>query len=197
MARYFDRIAARFKRQEQKGISKYGQILEDNPRGFKEALEYAAEEVTDLLMYLEEAIEKVYTTAGSCGTGGGTVQRNLKDLLSDLDWDSDGNLINRQTKEVLIGASWCDGPYLEMAVELQNFFITNQYGILLERAIKAEESVKTLKSGIAKFCDGNYEDIIALQEENDLQRQSIQDLSAQVVAYQKVLGITANIKKDY
>lgn len=58
MARYLDRIVARFKRQEAKGISKYGQILEDNPRGLLEALEYAAEEVTDLLMYLEEAVEK-------------------------------------------------------------------------------------------------------------------------------------------
>jgi hypothetical protein len=58
VARYLDRIVDRFKRQEQKGISKYGQILEDNPRGPLEALEYAAEEATDLLMYLEEAIEK-------------------------------------------------------------------------------------------------------------------------------------------
>ena len=58
MARYMDRIVARFKRQEQKGISKYGQILEDNPRGVLEALEYLAEELTDGLMYVEEAIEK-------------------------------------------------------------------------------------------------------------------------------------------
>ena len=58
MARYLDRIIARFKRQEQKGISKYGQILEDNPRGLLEALEYLAEELTDGLMYVEEAIEK-------------------------------------------------------------------------------------------------------------------------------------------
>lgn len=56
--RYFDRIADRFKRQEQKGISKYGQVLEDNPRGVVEALEYLAEELTDGLMYVEEAIEK-------------------------------------------------------------------------------------------------------------------------------------------
>lgn len=58
MARYLDRIVARFKRQEQKGINKYGQILEDNPRGVLEALEYLAEELTDGLMYVEEAIEK-------------------------------------------------------------------------------------------------------------------------------------------
>jgi len=58
LARYLDRIVARFKRQEAKGISKYGQILEDNPRGLLEALEYLAEELTDGLMYVEEAIEK-------------------------------------------------------------------------------------------------------------------------------------------
>lgn len=58
MARYLDRIVARFKRQEAKGISKYGQILEDNLRGLLEALEYLAEELTDGLMYVEEAIEK-------------------------------------------------------------------------------------------------------------------------------------------
>ena len=62
MARYLDRIVARFKRQEQKGISKYGQILEDNPRGVLEALEYLAEELTDGLMYVEEAIEKAGQT---------------------------------------------------------------------------------------------------------------------------------------
>lgn len=78
MARYFDRIAARFKRQEQKGMSKYGQILEDNPRGLKEALEYAAEEVTDLLMYLEEAIEKIGTATGSC-----RIEREPKEGMRD------------------------------------------------------------------------------------------------------------------
>ena len=62
MARYLDRIVARFKRQEQKGVSKYGQILEDNPRGVLEALEYLAEELTDGLMYVEEAIEKAEQT---------------------------------------------------------------------------------------------------------------------------------------
>lgn len=64
MARYLDRIVDRFKRQEAKGISKYGQILEDNPRGLLEALEYLAEELTDGLMYVEEAIEKVKKEAG-------------------------------------------------------------------------------------------------------------------------------------
>lgn len=60
MARYFDRIAARFARQTEKGIKKYGQVLEDNPRtNTLEVLEYLAEELTDGLMYVEEAIEKI------------------------------------------------------------------------------------------------------------------------------------------
>lgn len=59
MSRYLDRILARFKRQKAKGIAKYGQPLEDNPRGVIEALEYLAEELTDGLMYVEEAIEKL------------------------------------------------------------------------------------------------------------------------------------------
>ncbi len=59
MARYLEGILARFKKQEQKGIAKYGQRLEDNPRPVGEAIEYALEEVTDLMMYLEESKEKV------------------------------------------------------------------------------------------------------------------------------------------
>jgi len=59
MGHYKDRIDARFARQEAKGVSKYGQTLEQNPRPAIEALEYAAEEITDFLMYLEEAKEKI------------------------------------------------------------------------------------------------------------------------------------------
>ena len=59
MSRYLQQILARFERQEAKGILKYGQILEDNPRGPVEALEFLAEELTDGLMYIEEAIEKI------------------------------------------------------------------------------------------------------------------------------------------
>ena len=59
MSRYLDRILARFERQKTKGKAKYGQPLEDNPRGVIEALEYLAEELTDGLMYVEEAIEKL------------------------------------------------------------------------------------------------------------------------------------------
>ena len=59
MGRYKDRIDARFARQEAKGISKYGHILEQNPRKVIEAIEYGLEEITDLMMYLEEAKEKI------------------------------------------------------------------------------------------------------------------------------------------
>ena len=58
MGRYFDRIAARFRRQDEKGLNKYERLLEDNPRGPEDALEYLAEELTDALMYLEELREK-------------------------------------------------------------------------------------------------------------------------------------------
>jgi NTP pyrophosphatase (non-canonical NTP hydrolase) len=56
--RYLERILNRFNQQREKGISKYGQILEENPRGVILALEALAEELTDALMYTEEAIEK-------------------------------------------------------------------------------------------------------------------------------------------
>jgi hypothetical protein len=59
MAKYLKKIIARFERQEQKGLNKYGQILEDNPRGYIAALEYLAEELTDGLMYVQEAIVKL------------------------------------------------------------------------------------------------------------------------------------------
>lgn len=56
---YSENIIARFERQKQKGIKKYGQILEDNPRGPIEALEFLAEELTDGLNYLEELKSKL------------------------------------------------------------------------------------------------------------------------------------------
>jgi len=59
MARYKDRIDARFEKQEAKGISKYGQTLEDNPRPAVEALEYMLEEMVDMMMYGEELLEKL------------------------------------------------------------------------------------------------------------------------------------------
>ena len=60
MGRYLYKIIDRFKHQAEKGISKYGQTLEDNPRTDPIiALEYLAEELTDGLMYLEELKEKL------------------------------------------------------------------------------------------------------------------------------------------
>lgn len=59
MAKYLNKIIARFKRQEQKGLNKYGQILEDNPQGYIEALEYLAEELTDGLINVQQAIVKL------------------------------------------------------------------------------------------------------------------------------------------
>ena len=71
--------------------------------------------------------------------------RDLRSLLTDLDWDKEGNLINRQTKESVISAEWYNGPTLLMPEELQNFFITNQYGALLDKlAALSEENAKLL-----------------------------------------------------
>lgn len=53
MSRYQDRIAARFARQEAKGLGKYGFPLEDNPAAMAERLEHLAEELSDALMYIE------------------------------------------------------------------------------------------------------------------------------------------------
>lgn len=62
MGRYRDSINNRIDRQIGKGVDKYGQILEQNPRGAVEAIEYGLEEITDLMMYLEETKEKVKRT---------------------------------------------------------------------------------------------------------------------------------------
>lgn len=59
MGKYKDRINERIDRQIAKGVNKYGQVLEDNPRGVLNALTYQAEELTDALFYTEEAIEKM------------------------------------------------------------------------------------------------------------------------------------------
>lgn len=47
---------------------------------------------------------------------------------------------------------------------------------------------------LERECKELREQVAALTEENDLQRQSIQDLSAQVVAYRNTLSIIANIE---
>lgn len=53
MGRYLEKITARFHRQEQKGIEKYGQTLEDNHGSIDYRIEHLAEELTDGLSYIE------------------------------------------------------------------------------------------------------------------------------------------------
>jgi hypothetical protein len=56
--RYMERIRRKFEKQRDKGIKKYGQVLEDNHRGIVESLNAISEELIDGLMYIEEALEK-------------------------------------------------------------------------------------------------------------------------------------------
>jgi hypothetical protein len=62
MTHYLDRIIARFKAQEKKGIKKYGQILENNNAPMLERLEHLAQELTDGLMYVEWIKERATFT---------------------------------------------------------------------------------------------------------------------------------------
>lgn len=57
--RYLDNIIARFKRQEAKGLAKYGQALENNQANIEERLEHLAQELTDALMYIEWVKEQI------------------------------------------------------------------------------------------------------------------------------------------
>ena len=87
MGRYLYRIMDRFKHQTEKGISKYGQILENNPRTDPLiALEYLAEELTDGLQYLEELKEKLQNRNGI--------------FLPDVDWKSHDWTIPGQVKKI-------------------------------------------------------------------------------------------------
>ena len=87
MGRYLDNIIERFDRQTEKGIKKYGQTLEDNPRTDPlVALEYLAEELTDGLMYLEELKEKL------------PKQRGIS--LPNVDWKSHNWTIPGQVKKI-------------------------------------------------------------------------------------------------
>ena len=55
---YLDRINERLYRQAEKGLKKYGMLLEDNQElGFEERIEYLAEELTDGLQYIEHLKE--------------------------------------------------------------------------------------------------------------------------------------------
>ena len=53
MTLYNERILARLEAQEQKGILKYGQILEDNHGGFEYRLNHYLEELADASRYGE------------------------------------------------------------------------------------------------------------------------------------------------
>lgn len=56
--KYWDRVTEIQKRQTEKGIKTYGQILEDNTgMSIKERLEYYEEELIDALMYIEHLKE--------------------------------------------------------------------------------------------------------------------------------------------
>ena len=53
-AEYWNNICEMQKKQTQKGINKYGQILEENTdMTVKERFEYLQEELIDALMYIE------------------------------------------------------------------------------------------------------------------------------------------------
>ena len=58
---YTDRIIARINKQTDKGIKKYGANLQENPINLSivEVVEYALEEVTDALIYLENVKERL------------------------------------------------------------------------------------------------------------------------------------------
>ena len=56
--RYWSRVCEMQKKQTEKGLTKYGQILEDNKdMTVKERLEYLQEELIDALMYIEHIKE--------------------------------------------------------------------------------------------------------------------------------------------
>lgn len=56
---YTERIINRIEKQTDKGISKYGASMQDNPLGLSviDVVEYALEEVADLMVYLEKVKE--------------------------------------------------------------------------------------------------------------------------------------------
>ena len=71
---YLDRISERFHRQTEKGLEKYGVLLEDNQDlGFDERIEHLAEELTDGLQYIEHLKELM-----------GNHSQALMDAISEL-----------------------------------------------------------------------------------------------------------------
>jgi len=56
---YWERITALAKRQREKGMSKYGQGLDDNPSDIIKRIEHLQEELIDGLMYCEWIKDKL------------------------------------------------------------------------------------------------------------------------------------------
>jgi len=102
MSSYLDRIIDRFNHQTQKGIKKYGQILEDNPRTDPLiALEFMAEELTDGLMYLEELKEKLALAQRKTKLNKYHESGTRRDIpLPEVDWRSHDWTIPGQIKKV-------------------------------------------------------------------------------------------------
>ena len=64
-AKYWSRVCEMQKRQTEKGLNKYGQVLEDNTNmTIRERLEYLEEELIDGLMYLEHIKELLTKNEG-------------------------------------------------------------------------------------------------------------------------------------
>lgn len=60
---YWDNISKIQKRQTEKGLKTYGQVLEDNTElSTEEVLTYLEEELIDALMYIEHIKKKMFNT---------------------------------------------------------------------------------------------------------------------------------------
>lgn len=54
-----DKVIAELKQRSEKGISKYGTTLADNPLSLVEWLQHAKEETMDEVLYLQRAIDEL------------------------------------------------------------------------------------------------------------------------------------------
>ena len=102
----------------------------------------------------------------------------MRDLKADLrEWNSD--LINgiRSTDWFYLA-----GEYIERAIKAEEE-LEKQQQLFEAQTGRNVEIIKRLNERKREVCEANA----ALREENDLQRHSIQQLSAQVAAYRKVI----------
>lgn len=85
-SRYRDRIISRLDAQRDKGLEKYGQILEQNPAGIEERLEHLAQELTDGLEYIEWIKEHVtvYSFPKIKFADTATLEQQLRHVSSEL-----------------------------------------------------------------------------------------------------------------